>query len=198
MAVQNAYNENELLKAVADGDEQAFTEIFHHFRNKVYSIAYKITGAGPVSEEILLDVFLKVWLKREELPRVKHFSAWLFTITRNRVFSTLKQMALRKEAETSLYPDDYLLQSANPNTLLLEKEYQQVLQQAVSKLSPQQRKVYNLIKERGLKREEAAEELNLSPETVKRHLSEAMYVIRAHCLSHLGVYAVLLIIKQLL
>jgi RNA polymerase sigma-70 factor (ECF subfamily) len=45
-----------------------------------------------------------------------------------------------------------------------------------------------------MKREEAAQELNLSPETVKRHLSEAMQAIRVHCLSHLGVYGTLIVL----
>ncbi|WP_372490122.1 hypothetical protein [Chitinophaga sedimenti] len=54
------------------------------------------------------------------------------------------------------------------------------------------------MKEKGLKREQAATELNLSPETVKRHLSEAMQVIRAYCVSHLGMQATLLLIKELL
>ena len=70
--------------------------------------------------------------------------------------------------------------------------------QAVDRLPSQQKKVYHLIKEHGMKREEAAVELNLSPETVKRHLSEAMQFIRVYCLSHLGVYGALIIMKGLL
>lgn len=197
MAEQDAHNEKELLKAVASGDEKAFGEIFHRYRNKVYTIAFRITASAPLSEEIVLDVFLKAWLKREQLATLEHFSAWLFTVTRNRVFSLLKQIALRKEAEAALEQEAFLPHE-NPNALLQEKEYRQVLAQAIARLSPQQKKVYRLIKEKGLKREQAATELNLSPETVKRHLSEAMQVIRAYCVSHLGMQATLLLIKELL
>ncbi|MGX5820723.1 RNA polymerase sigma factor [Chitinophaga lutea] len=187
-----------LLHAVAEGNEKAFEEMFHSYRNKIYSIAFRITGSEPVAEEVLLDVFLKVWLKRDQLPEVEHFSAWLFTITRNRVFSILKQMAVRRQAEAVLEPDEFLFHSADPNAALMEKEYRRVLQQAIDRLSPQQKKVYRLIKERGLKREEAALELNLSPETVKRHLSDAMHVIRVHCLSQLSLYGALVVLKKFL
>ncbi|UYQ95764.1 sigma-70 family RNA polymerase sigma factor [Chitinophaga horti] len=192
MTSRHDYNEKEYLQAVAQGDEVAFAEVFHRYRNKVYTIALNITRSEPVAEEILLDVFLKVWLKREQLYGLEHFSAWLFTITRNRVFSTLKQMAQDKRA--TLVDEELLTDHENPNSRLLDKEYQKVLQQAVAGLSPQQKKVYHLIREGGLKREEAAQQLNLSPETVKRHLSEAMQFIRAYCLSHLGVYGTLVVL----
>src|SRR5689334_1223372 len=95
-------NEAVLLRAISKGDEKAFAEIFHRYRNKIYSVAFRLTNSAQVSEEVLLDVFLKVWAKKEELPEVKDFAAWLFIITRNRVFSTLKQMAVRKQAEIFL------------------------------------------------------------------------------------------------
>lgn len=196
MTSPHLHNEHSLLLATANGDEKAFAELFERFRNKVYSIAFDITRSQPVSEEIVLDVFLRVWLKREQLAQLEHFSAWLFTITRNRVFSALKQMA--QEKRSMPVEEELLADPKTPGSQLLDKEYQQVLQQAVAGLSPQQKKVYRLIREHGMKREEAAQELNLSPETVKRHLSEAMQAIRVYCLSHLGLYGALIILKECL
>lgn len=190
--------ETALLAQIAAGDEQAFSQLFHNYRNKVYSIALKITTSEPIAEEILLDVFLKVWLRKQQLPGMEHFSAWLFTITRNQVFSALKQIAVRRTAEDAIRITGDPYDHSPVEAALIDKEYQAILQQAILQLSPQQLKVYTLIKDRGLKREEAARELNLSPETVKRHLSEAMLVIRGYCMARLDTYAVLLIIKQLL
>lgn len=199
MPVQKVIHEVDLLDKVSQGDEKAFGEIFHLYRNKVYTIAYRLTVAAPVAEEILLDVFLQVWLKREELKNVKHFKAWLFTITRNRTFSMLKHMAAQKMSVPIPDGEDFLLETTeHPGEQLQEKEYRQILRQAVAKLSPQQKKVYTLIKEQGLKREEAASVLNIAPETVKRHLSEAMHFIRVYCLTRLGVYGALIILKELL
>lgn len=195
----SAHTDTELFHAIAAGNEKAFEQLFSSYRNKVYTIALKITGSTELAEEVLLDVFLKVWIKREQLPHIEHFSAWLFTVTRNRVFKTLKQQALHAAGEAITGDDDLLLSHTHhPGVVLVEKEYWQVLHEAVAQLSPQQKKVYHLIKENGLKREEAAAALNLSPETVKRHLAEAMHAIRAYCSYHLGTYAAILIIKELL
>jgi RNA polymerase sigma-70 factor (family 1) len=197
LSTASAYTEPSLLIRIAEGDEQAFTDIFHRYRNKIFSIALRITSSEEVAEEIVLDVFLKVWLRREQLPGIEHFTAWLFTITRNQVFTAMKQMAIRRNAEYNVRHDEYL-NSADVHAELLDKEYQQLLREAIARLSPQQKKVYLLIKEQGMKREEAAQQLNLSPETVKRHLAEAMQVIRVHCLSRADLYSTLLIIKELL
>lgn len=199
MPVHNAIEEIALLNAVAAGDEKAFAELFHLYRNKVYTIAYRLTVTAPVAEEILLDVFLQVWLKREELAAISHFRAWLFTVTRNKTFSMLKQMAAQHTSTPIPGDEKLMLQTGNhPGDQLQDKEYRLVLQQAIGRLSPQQKKVYTLIKERGLKREEAASVLNLSPETVKRHLAEAMHCIRTYCLTRLGVTATILLLKELL
>ncbi|MBC9932651.1 RNA polymerase sigma factor [Chitinophaga qingshengii] len=199
MTAHELHTENNLFRAIANGDEKAFEQLFNQYRNKVYTIAWKITGSEALAEEIVLDVFLKVWLKREQLPGLEYFTAWLFTITRNRVFKTLKQLAQQATNQSITDQEEWLLPPvASSSERLLEKEYRQILHDAVSRLSPQQKKVYQLIKENGMKREEAAKALNLSPETVKRHLAEAMQVIRTYCSYHLGTYATLLIIKELL
>lgn len=197
MSSEAVNTESQLLVRIAAGDEGAFADLFNRYRNKIFSIAYRITTSEQIAEEIVLDVFLKVWLKREQLPGLEFFTAWLFTVTRNQVFTAMKQMAIRRNAEYSVRHDEYL-NSADVHTELLDKEYQELLREAIARLSPQQKKVYLLIKEQGLKREEAARELNLSPETVKRHLAEAMQAIRVHCLSRADLYSTLIIIKELL
>ena len=131
MSVRTKHIDEQLLIQVAEGSEIAFSQLFHQFRNVVYTIAYKITASEPLAEEVLLDVFLKVWLQREQLANLEHFTAWLFTITRNQVFNALKQMAVRKKAENSVYQETYLLQPGDPNSQLLDKEYQQLLQEAI-------------------------------------------------------------------
>lgn len=198
MDFANIYDEKDVLTRIAAGDEEAFSLLFNHYRNRIYTIAFKLTESAPLSEEILLDVFLKIWLKKERLPELEHFTAYLFTITRNHVFSTLKQLSLRRKAEDEVRLDEYLLQSSTTDYSLMDKEYRAILQQAIDSLSPRQREIYALIKEQGLKREEAAALLNLSPETIKRHLAEAMYAIRVYCIARLDILAVMLILRRLL
>jgi RNA polymerase sigma-70 factor (family 1) len=189
------HTESDLLRQITRGDEAAFTQLFNNYRNKIYSIAFEITESTSTAEEIVQDVFLKIWLKRETLNEITHFQAYLFTITRNYVFTALRRIARNQYLEAQAATNAPLyLQDADKQ--LLNREYDTLLQDAVNRLPVQQRQVYCLIKEKGYKREEAAAALQLSPETVKTHLAQAMRNIRAYCLARLDVSIALILLTR--
>ena len=181
------YNEEELLAFIAQGDELAFTRLFDNYRDRIYSIAFRIIHSTTIAEEIVQDVFLKIWLRRARLIEVQNFNAYLFVVTRNHVYKALKQIA--KNYELTAFTEKDLLAGDNDSAgLVMEKEYNSLLRKAIDRLPNQQKKVYQYIKEKGLKREEAAGLLHLSPETVKYHLAEAMKNIRTFCMLHLDIF----------
>lgn len=182
-----SYSEEELLAFIARGDELAFTRLFDNYRDRIYSIAFRITHSTTIAEEIVQDVFLKIWLRRDRLIEIQNFNAYLSVVTRNHVYKALKQIAKNYEL-TALADKDQLAGDNDSAGLVMEKEYNSLLQKAVDRLPNQQKQVYQYIKEKGLKREEAAGLLHLSPETVKYHLAEAMKNIRTFCMSHLDVF----------
>ncbi|MEO6290979.1 MAG: sigma-70 family RNA polymerase sigma factor [Ginsengibacter sp.] len=171
------HNENQLLGLIATGDEIAFAQIFEYYRDRIYSVAFKLTKSNVIAEEIVQDVFLKIWKKRADLIEIQNFSAYLFVVTRNHVYKILKRIA--SNYTTSLLTDEDI--PAPTTDLIIEKEYKLVLQQAISRLPGQQKLVYYLVKDQGLKRTEVAEQLRIQPETVKFYLAEAMKNIRAFC-----------------
>lgn len=193
MSFQPSYTEHELLKLVAEGDRNAFTQIYNNYRNKIYSIAFELTESTTVAEEIVQDTFLKIWVKRDSLHEVEHFRAYLFTITRNYVFTALKRIARQESIEVSAIQDAPLYDHDTEDRVL-NNEYTRILQAAIDRLPEQQKQVYNLIKKEGLKREEAAAALHLSPETVKTHLAQAMRSIRTYCLARLDISIALIIL----
>ena len=187
MFKDTSYNEEELLAFIARGDELAFTSLFDYYRDRIYSIAFRITHSTTIAEEIVQDVFLKIWLRRDRLIEIQNFSAYLFVITRNHVYKALKQIA--KNYELTAFTDKDQLSADNDSArLVMEKEYNSLLQKAIDRLPNQQKQVYQYIKEKGFKREEAAGLLHLSPETVKYHLAEAMKNIRSFCMLHLDMF----------
>ncbi|HEY4151284.1 MAG TPA: RNA polymerase sigma-70 factor [Chitinophagaceae bacterium] len=190
MPSASLHNEKELLHAVAQGDEAAFTAVFDAYKDKIYTIALRLTGNTSIAEEIVQDVFLKIWLKRDTLTSVDHFRAYLFTTTRHHVFNALKRLFRRRQFAGEL-ARDWSEETNDTDSLLLDKEYQAILQEAIGQLPPQQRQVYQMMKEQGLKREQVAELLHISPETVKQHLAQAMRTIRAFCMSRLDIYIAL-------
>ena len=177
--------EAELLSRIQQGDETAFEQLFHHYRDKVYSIALKLTSSTMLAEEIVQDVFLKIWLKREQLHEVEHFRAYLYTIVRNHTFNHLKAIAHRQISLTDINPGD-IAPYNRADFPVLEKENEKILAEAVHTLPPQQKLVYKLLREDGLKREEVSRKMGISPETVKAHIAHAMRSIRAFCLARIG------------
>ncbi len=191
------HNEQELLLLIAKGDEIAFSILFNNYRNKIYSIAYELIESTVIAEEIVQDTFLKVWLRRETFGEVTHFKAYLFTITRNYVFSALKSIARRQNLEKIALQDIPIYYSDTENKLV-QKQYEEILKRAVNCLPAKQKQVYILVKEKGYKRNEVADELHLSSETVKTHLAQAMRTIRAYCLAHVDTLLLLLLMLRLL
>ncbi|HTN09169.1 RNA polymerase sigma factor [Agriterribacter sp.] len=170
---------------ISNDDAQAFTVLFNLYKDKVYTIAFKLTGSAFKSEEAVQDIFMKLWIKRKELPEVDHFTAWFYTITRNHLFSLIKRKAARENREI-IFANKMPSICNNTDEKLLLEETEELLKKALYLLPPQQNKVYRLIKECGMKKEEVAIELKLSTETVKVHLAKAMKNIRNYCLAHMN------------
>jgi RNA polymerase sigma-70 factor (family 1) len=179
------HNERELLQMISQGDEQAFATVFDHYRNRIYGVALKLTHSTTVSEEIVEDVFLKIWTRRVTLNEIESFSAYLFTIARNETYKILKQIAKNYKIVLLSENNESLIHN-NTEDYLIDKEFTSLLQKAIDRLPHQQKQVYKLMKEEDLKRGEVAELLQLQPETVKFHLAQAMKNIRNYCMLHLN------------
>lgn len=176
-------NEIELLARIADGDEEAFRKVYDHYRKRIFSFSLHLTESSLLADEIVQEVFLKLWLYRKKLPEVQYFSTWLHTIAKNCVFDSLKRMARECTAKSAL--SDGTVTSANSvEEILLAKENEKLLGQAISKLSSQQQIIYKLSRQHGLKYNEIADRLNISPNTVKVHIANARKIISKYLHAH--------------
>jgi len=180
MAVLPLFEEKHLLDKVAKGDRRAFSVLFEQHQNLVFNIAYKLTRSRLLAKEIVQDVFLKIWNKQADLSEIKNFGAYVNTIARNQTIDALRVLA--REALRTVEIEDSLLKRPDYQT---EEEIQfrdtsRLIASAVQKLSPQQRKVYQLCHEQGLKYEEAAREMGVSPGTIHSHMKQALKNIRVY------------------
>ncbi len=169
--------ESEILQQVAVGDESAFRALFDEHWQNIYGVAYMLTKSVPMAEDMVQDIFLKIWMKKEQLPSIENFRNYLFIVARNHIFNELKKRS------TDILFTDQLLDYFNdnketPEKKLLQKEASHLIQQAIDRLPQQQKMVYRLSREEGLSRNEIAERLDLSPNTVRNHLAKALEMIR--------------------
>lgn len=182
--ITHLQNEKKLLFAVAKGDKRAFEDIFHHYKDHIYTVAFTYTEDNFVTEEIVQDVFLLVWKNRQKIPTIENFQAWIYTIARNRSLTELQKIARegkRKEALISYLPSATI----DGETKMRENDLQVLLEKALLQLSPQQRKIFSLSRLQGHSRAEVAQMLNLAPATVSVHLTIAIRLVRAFLASHL-------------
>lgn len=177
-------NEKELLLRIAGGDEAAYKQVFDQNWNKIYQVALSFLKAPELAQDAVQVVFIKLWEKRDKLPAVENFDAWLFIMARNTIVNVMQQKAFSKsdhEVEDVL-PEDYL----TPESLLEYKQTAALIQEAIAQLPAQQSLIFKLSREKGLTHPEIARELNIAPATVKSHIIRALNNIREHVRRHSG------------
>lgn len=167
------------LAQIAAGDQKSFAVIFDHYSKVVYPFALKLTRSQELAEEILQDVFLKVWVNRSTLPEIENLGAYLNRITRNHCYNVIRRLA--HEALISAELTNAMTDEAHSTEDdVISWDLQQSLNKAINQLTPQQKLVYTMCHQDGLKYEEVASRLNLSRSTVHMHMKLALRLIRKY------------------
>lgn len=170
------YDEKALLAEVSLGDQRAFRALFDRYKQRFYSTVLKMTGSDEVAQDIVQDVFLKIWTNRENLGNIDNPSAYFFTSVYRRVYQHYRKVALERKILQVAAPTKGSVNTTDE--MVLAHESRNLISQAVAKLPPQQQLVFKLSKEEGLSREDVASQLKISPHTVRNHLADAIKSIR--------------------
>ena len=186
-------DEKLILAKIAKGDQQAFGILFDFYRNKVYGYALTILQEDTAAEEIVQDVFIKLWIRRKILLTIENFGGFLRTTTRNETLNALKKIASEQKNYQIANQNKSDIDSGTENEIQF-RETKKLLDAAIEKLPPQQKLVYNLCHIEGLKQKDVAEKLNLSPLTVKTHLRDAVKSIKNYLMLHDEIKAVPLLL----
>lgn len=163
-------NDAGLLLQVAAGDEKAFSSLYYKYHHQLGIYLYQLTSSRAFAEEILQDVFCKVWEKRDQLTDIENFRHWLFTVSKNHALNCLRSV-VRERLERRVWEKQQVdMPGLDPITA---EDRLQLIDKAISQLPPQQKKVFMLSRYKRLKYIEIAQELNLSKETIKSYLQIA-------------------------
>jgi RNA polymerase sigma-70 factor (ECF subfamily) len=184
--------EKELLALVARGSDAAFRIFYDTHRKKIYSYAVQLTHSTDEADEIVQEVFLKCWLKKEELAGIGNCNAWLHTIARHLFVDRLRRIAREEEGLAQLRLSAE--QTTSIDHFILDKENETLLRQSIERLPLQQRAVFELSRRQGLGREEIALQLGISENTVRVHLTRALASMRDFLSRHADLSVVLLLL----
>ena len=179
MKVLPLYDSKMLFRQLAEGDEKAFRKIFDLYKDKLYFVAVKMLKAPAAAEEIVQDVLMAVWTNQPKFATIDDPEAYVFTIAFNRIYNQLKKTANEHKLVSELI---YILQNDqySGDDIILASETKAIVDEAIEKLPPQRKLIFQLSRQQGLTHEQIANQLNLSRNTVRNQITEALQQIRTH------------------
>lgn len=182
MPLNSNLNQSKLMSELSQGNESAFTTLYNEYKNIVYSSALKITKSKTLAEEVVQDVFMKIWQKKENFTDIENFENYLFISGRNHIFNMIKKIARETALRNRVGYND--LSYSNTDSPIQDEQYRIILTQIINQLPLQQQKVFRMSKIEGYSNQKIAEHLQISPFTVKRHMTEALKFVKYQLSRH--------------
>lgn len=185
MSENQLYNEKELLLKVAEGNEIAFRQLFQQWHQLLAGYVLRITESRETTEEIVQDVFLKIWMTREVLGEIQDFKHYLLVVSRNQSFDVLKrQLKETKKKRNWERENQQLVPTDNA-----PDDYSSLIDEAIDNLPTRRKEVYLLSRHERLSYQEIADKLSISRESVKTHLKLASSSISTYIRSRMLILA---------
>ena len=167
-----------LVKALKEGNQLAFSIVYKTYAAQTFSLAFKYLLNKELAVDAVQNLFLKLWLKKEEIDETKPINRYLFTMLKNDLLNTLrdskKNIYLLEDCLSMVLELEDNSQNEN-----LKQEQMNIIQQALEQLSPQRRKVFEMKVSGKYSIQEIADKLNLSINTIKFQYSQSLKQIRA-------------------
>lgn len=176
MSVLPSYDEPQVIQLIASGDEQAFEQLFRHYRNKSYHIALTYMSSPELAEDVLQEFFLKLWKQRASLTHIERFEQYFFVMLRNMLISALRQADRQQKIQEYIRQSDLL--QPTPHQLTEAGDLQQIIRSTLENLPEKQQTIYRMSREQGLSHHEIGASLQLSPRTVSNTISIVLNHLR--------------------
>jgi RNA polymerase sigma-70 factor (family 1) len=158
-------------------DQQAYRELYTFLYSYLFGFAKTIVQSRESAEEVVSDVFIKLWERRKELEKIENLKVYLYVATRNIAFNYLDKQKRNSTNSIDDVDAEFTSIDFDPEQLLITADMLALIQKAIDQLPPKCKVIFKLAKEDGLKYREVAEVLNISVKTVENQLAIALYKI---------------------
>lgn len=180
---QPYFTHQDLLQGLSAGDTAAFNQLFSIHWIKVYKTAFLLIKSKDLAEDITQDVFLKLWETRNTISAIQNLDSFLFVTTRNLTFNRMRRMKT-ESAYLNYLLSHQVLEDEATTDLAEFRELNQIVNQAIRLLPPQQQKAFRLSRERGLTHDQIAQEMSVSTDSVKSYIVRAMGFLKKYLTEH--------------
>lgn len=183
--------EHYLLEGVKKGSDEAFRMLFDMYYDRLFCVARQYLHDDFIADTIVSDLFFHLWEVRKTLDIQISLNAYLIRSVRNYALNYLQKNYVEKETGLENIASLFIESDEYPLGILLEKELIEVVQQEINKLPPETRQVLILCRIEELKHAEVAEKLQISVNTVKYHIKQALAILRDNLKDYLTVFLIL-------
>jgi RNA polymerase sigma-70 factor (ECF subfamily) len=180
---QNITVPNEIIVGLIEGDRDCLRRVYECYQERIYLYVLRLTKSREIAEEVVQDVFIKVWTKRHKIDTQYCFSSFLFRVAHNHTINVLKRSSYEKIAKDKISKtSSFSVDDTEDN--LIYKEYLNLLRKAIDQLPPRRKVIFNLSRQQGVSHDEIALEMGISKNTVKSQLVKATKYIKSYLLKY--------------
>jgi RNA polymerase sigma-70 factor (family 1) len=181
------FTDQQLIDLLKLDDQQAYTEIYDRYIFVLLDHTYNKTRNREEGKDIVHEVFARLWANREQLQITSNLAGFLYTSVRNIILNQITHKAVEGK-----YLDSILKFSEQPQTFtdhrIRENQLIAIIDKEIAELPPKMREVFELSRKQHLSHREIAARLDLSEQTVSKHVTNALRILRVK----LGVFVYLI------
>jgi len=177
--IQGFVDEADLLRQVSEGDRKAFTILYSRYLNQLYRYIYLFTKSKEISEEIVQNVFIKIWTNRQALTNITSFKGYLYRSAKNLLLDEIRKNQVQTKVHLTLMPrtEESHMES---DAIIIYNQYYQIAQDAINLLPEKRKQIVELRIKHHMTLDEIAIELSISKSVVKKQLYAGLYFIKAY------------------
>ena len=180
-----------MLSALSNDDQDALEALFKYYYPRLHHFAKSFLKLDEGIDDILQEVFLKIWINRKKINNTQSFNAYIFTITRNLLLNELRNRLNDRKAKDALIEKSV----AEEFILFRQIEFDELTEkvnQIVSHLPEKQKEIFTLSRTKGLSHKEISQELHIAEKTVEYHIHQVIEILKRQ-LKGMGLYIMLYI-----
>jgi RNA polymerase sigma-70 factor (ECF subfamily) len=189
------YADDQLTTALAEGDRNAFSQVYERYWSPLYQLAYQKVRSREIAEELVQNLFVSLWEKRETIT-IRELRPYLFTALRFSIINHIESDQVRERFIT--YYESFVQQATHqPADELALRDLTDAIERSLHTLPEQTQQVFRMSRFDCLTIPEIADKLNLSEKAIQYHLSKALRVVREN-LHNLGAVVSIVFVDSML